>query len=110
MKKKSSIKRVIRYIGKYKFYLILSMAMALATVAGQLYIPVLQGNAIDNIIAQGNVDFVAISKILLHISITMAGVALLQWTMNTCNNRITYSIVRDIRREAFAKIQRLPVK
>lgn len=110
MKKKSSIKRVIRYIGKYKFYLILSMVMALATVAGQLYIPVLQGNAIDNIIAQGNVDFVAISKILLHISITMAGVALLQWTMNTCNNRITYSIVRDIRREAFAKIQRLPVK
>ena len=110
MKKKSSIKRVIRYIGKYKFYLILSMVMALATVAGQLYIPVLQGNAIDNIIAKGNVDFVAISKILLHISITMAGVALLQWTMNTCNNRITYSIVRDIRREAFEKIQRLPVK
>lgn len=110
MKNKTSFKRVLKYIGKYKFYLILSMVMAAFTVAGQLYIPVLQGNAIDKIVEAGNVDFKAIIKILIMILITVVAVALLQWIMNMCNNRITYSIVRDIRRDAFEKLQRLPVK
>ncbi|MDD6235280.1 MAG: ABC transporter ATP-binding protein [Lachnospiraceae bacterium] len=110
MKKKSTIKRVLRYLGKYRIFLILSLVMALVTVAGQLYIPILQGNAIDNIIGEGNVDFAAIMKIIVTILITMGIVALFQWIMNICNNKITYSIVHDIRRDAFNKLQRLPVR
>ena len=110
MKKKSTIKRVLRYLGKYRIFLILSLVMALVTVAGQLYIPILQGNAIDNIIGEGNVDFAAVIKIIITILVTMGIVALFQWIMNICNNKITYSIVHDIRRDAFNKLQRLPVR
>lgn len=110
MKKKSTIKRVLRYLGKYRIFLILSLVMALVTVAGQLYIPILQGNAIDNIIGEGNVDFAAVMKIIITILVTMGIVALFQWIMNICNNRITYSIVHDIRRDAFNKLQMLPVR
>lgn len=91
-------------------FLILSLGMALVTVAGQLYIPILQGNAIDNIIGEGNVDFAAVMKIIITILITMGVVALFQWIMNICNNKITYSIVHDIRKDAFNKLQRLPVR
>lgn len=110
MKKKSTIKRVLRYLGKYRIFLILSLGMALVTVAGQLYIPILQGNAIDDIIGEGNVDFAAVMKIIITILITMGVVALFQWIMNICNNKITYSIVHDIRKDAFNKLQRLPVR
>lgn len=110
MKKKSTIKRVLRYLGKYRIFLILSLGMALVTVAGQLYIPILQGNAIDNIIGEGNVDFAVVMKIIITILITMGVVALFQWIMNICNNKITYSIVHDIRKDAFNKLQRLPVR
>lgn len=110
MKKKSTIKRVLRYLGKYRIFLILSLGMALVTVAGQLYIPILQGNAIDNIIGEGNVDFAAVMKIIITILITMGVIALFQWIMNICNNKITYSIVHDIRKDAFNKLQRLPVR
>ena len=110
MKKKSTIKRVLRYLGKYRIFLILSLVMALVTVAGQLYIPILQGNAIDNIIGEGNVDFAAVMKIIITILVTMGIVALFQWIMNICNNKITYSIVHDIRRDAFNKLQKLPVR
>lgn len=110
MKKKSTIKRVLRYLGKYRIFLILSLGMALVTVAGQLHIPILQGNAIDNIIGEGNVDFAAVMKIIITILITMGVVALFQWIMNICNNKITYSIVHDIRKDAFNKLQRLPVR
>ncbi len=110
MKKKSTIKRVLRYLGKYRIFLILSLVMALVTVAGQLYIPILQGNAVDNIIGEGNVDFAAVMKIIITILVTMGIVALFQWIMNICNNKITYSIVHDIRRDAFNKLQRLPVR
>ncbi len=111
MKKKSStVKRVLKYIGKYKAYLAASLILALITVAGQLYIPILQGQAIDRIIATGNVDFAAITRIIIIILITVGAVSLLQWIMNICNNRITYSVVHDIRRDAFEKLQRLPVR
>lgn len=111
MKKKSStVKRVLKYIGKYKAYLAASLILALITVAGQLYIPILQGQAIDRIIAAGNVDFAAITRIIIIILITVGVVSLLQWVMNICNNRITYSVVHDIRRDAFEKLQRLPVR
>lgn len=111
MKKKSStVKRVLKYIGKYKAYLAASLILALITVAGQLYIPILQGQAIDRIIAAGNVDFAAITRIIIIILVTVGAVSLLQWIMNICNNRITYSVVHDIRRDAFKKLQHLPVR
>ncbi len=109
-KKTSTIQRVFRYLGKYRILLVLSLALALLTVAGQLYIPILQGDAIDYIIDEGNVDFAAIMKIIVVILITTGAVALFQWIMNICNNKITYSIIHDIRRDAFDKLQRLPVK
>lgn len=111
MKKKSStVRRVLKYIGKYRAYLAVSLILALVTVAGQLYIPILQGQAIDRIIAAGNVDFAAITKIIIIILATVGAVSFLQWIMNICNNRITYSVVHDIRRDAFEKLQRLPVR
>ncbi len=109
MKKTATIKRVLKYIGNYKFLLILSLLLAVVIVAGQLYIPILQGRAIDLIIAQGKVDFKGIMQIALVLVITIGVTALLSWIMNICNNRITYAIVRDIRKDAFSKLQKLPV-
>lgn len=108
--KTSTVKRVLKYIGKYKAYLAVSLILALITVAGQLYIPILQGRAIDRIIGAGNVDFAAITKIIIIIMVTVGAVSLLQWIMNICNNKITYSVVHDIRCDAFVKLQRLPVR
>ena len=108
--KTPTIKRVMKYLGKYKIYMIMSLVLALVTVAGQLYIPILQGRAIDNIVSEGNVNFEAILKILIIILITVGIVALLQWIMNIFNNKITYAVIKDIRRDAFEKLQRLPVK
>ncbi len=108
--KTSTIKRVMRYIGRYRFFMIMSVVLALVTVAGQLYIPILQGRAIDRIIGEGNVDIAGIVQIITTILITVGIVALFQWVMNVCNNRITYSVIRDIRKDAFEKLQVLPVK
>ena len=108
--KTSTVRRVLKYIGKYKAHLAVSLILSLITVAGQLYIPILQGRAIDRIIGAGNVDFSAITKIIIIIMITVGAVSLLQWIMNICNNKITYSVVHDIRRDAFVKLQRLPVR
>lgn len=83
--------------------------MALATVAGQLAIPVFQGKAIDKIISAGNVDIEGVIKIITIIVATMISVALFQWIMNVINNKITYSIIRDIRKDAFERLQILPV-
>ena len=110
MKKTSTIIRVIKYISRYTPLMVTSLVMALITVAGQLYIPILQGDAIDKIIDKGNVDIKGIMHIAAIILITMALVAIFQWVMNIINNKITYSVIKDIRKEAFDKIQRLPVK
>ena len=106
---KNTIKRVVRYLGKYRITMIFSLLLALLTVAGQLLIPVLQGKAIDRIIGEGNVDLKGIMHIIMIILITMGAVALFQWIMNVCNNIITYSVIRDIRKDAFSKMQKLPV-
>ena len=110
MKKSSTVIRVIKYISRYTPLMVTSLVMALITVAGQLYIPILQGNAIDKIIDKGQVDIKGIMHIALIILITTAVVAVFQWIMNIINNKITYSVIKDIRKEAFEKIQRLPVK
>lgn len=109
MNQKDTIKKIFKYLTNYKTSIIFSLLFALITVAGQLAIPILQGKAIDRIIGAGNVDIKGILKILAIIAVTMAATALFQWIMNVINNKITYSIVRDIRKDAFEKLQILPV-
>lgn len=109
MSQKQTINKILRYLSKYKIAIIASLLMAVITVAGSLAIPVLQGKAIDRIVAAGNVDFDGISKIIITIIITMVTVSLFQWIMNAINNKITYSIIRDIRKDAFNKLQIVPV-
>jgi len=89
--------------------MLISIVLATATVALTLYVPILIGRAIDCIIGPGNVDFEAISKLLFKIGITVAATCTLQWLMNHINNKITYHVVRDIRKKAFRKIEILPL-
>ncbi|MCD8365136.1 MAG: ABC transporter ATP-binding protein/permease [Clostridiales bacterium] len=105
-----TLSKVLQYISAYRFWIAASILLAVATVALTLYIPVLVGQAIDLIVAQGLVDFEAILKILTRIGIAAVTTAVLQWIMNTINNRITYQVVRDVRNQAFEKIQILPLK
>lgn len=109
MNQKVTVKKIFKYLTHYKTSIIFSLLFALITVAGQLAIPVLQGKAIDRIIGAGNVDIKGIIRILIIIAVTVAATALFQWIMNVINNKITYSIVRDIRKDAFEKLQILPV-
>ena len=109
MNQKVTVKKIFKYLTHYKLSIIFSLLFALITVAGQLAIPVLQGKAIDRIIGAGNVDIKGIIRILVIIAVTVAATALFQWIMNVINNKITYSIVRDIRKDAFEKLQILPV-
>lgn len=107
--KKYALKKVIAYISKYKFWIFLSILFAAVTVALSLYIPILVGNAIDLIIEKDNVNFDEILKILIKAGIMVGVTAVLQWFMNTINNRVTFQVVRDVRNEAFNKIQKLPL-
>lgn len=109
MNQKVTVKKIFKYLTHYKLSIIFSLLFAFITVAGQLTIPVLQGKAIDRIIGAGNVDIKGIITILIIIAVTVAATALFQWIMNVINNKITYSIVRDIRKDAFEKLQILPV-
>ncbi len=105
-----TLKKVLCYIKHYRWYLILSLLFAVVTVAATLYIPVLTGEAIDHIIDKGLVEFSAVFAILIKIAVIIAVTAVAQWLMNVCNNKITYEVIQDIRREAFEKLQILPLK
>lgn len=107
-KNKGTLKKVFSYIGKYKYFLILSMFFAAVTVGLTLYAPILVGKAIDCIIGKGNVDFVNMKSILIKVAVIVASTALVQWLMNVCNNKITYNVSRDLRKKAFDKIEILP--
>lgn len=104
-----AMKKVLKYISKYKLLIALSIILAAVTVALTLYLPILIGNAIDLIVGRGDVNFSAIFKILIEVGIITAITAALQWVMNTINNRVTYQVVRDVRNEAFNKLQKLPL-
>lgn len=106
---KAALKKVFGYIKNYRILMLLSIIMAAATVICSLYVPILIGRAIDLIIDKGNVDFDGLSVLLPQIAVIAVAAALIQWLMNTVNNRITYHIVRDIRYEAFRKIEILPL-
>ena len=107
---KETMKRVLKYIRKYTPALVLSLLLAGLTVLLTLYIPILTGNAVDLIIGKGQVDMPGIFAIMKKIAIAMIITAVGQWVMNTCTNYITYHVIRDIRTDAFAKLEILPLK
>ena len=107
--KKETVKRVLAYISGYKLLIILSMLFAAVSSALTLYMPILIGNAIDLIIGRNNVNFSAVAKTLTVIGIMICVNSVLQWFMNTINNRITFNVVRDIRSDAFSHLQILPL-
>ena len=102
--------KVLRRLKRYRLLLALSILFAAVTVGLTLYVPVLVGEAIDLILGPGQVDFTGIAALLVRIAWIVAVTALLQWLMNTINNKITYQVVRDVRDEAFRRIQILPLK
>lgn len=107
---KEIIKKVLDYIGKYKIFLLLSIILAAMSVALTLYIPILTGNAVDCILGPGQVDFAGILVILKKMAVIILLTAIVQWLMNACNNKITYQVIRDVRDEAFRKLEILPLK
>ena len=109
MKNKSTLKKVLKYIGKYKYLLPVSIFLALVTVALTLYVPILIGKAIDLMIGKGQVDIAAVAEILLTAVVLIGATAVCQWLMSTINNRIAYHVARDVRRDAFSRIERLPL-
>lgn len=106
---KGTLRKVLKYVQRHRFFMVLSILFAAITVALTLYTPILIGDAIDLIVGKGQVDFAGIAAILIKTGIIIGITALIQWLMNTINNRITYHVVRDIRNEAFRKIEILPL-
>lgn len=104
------MKKMLHHIGKYKFFLLLSVIMAAVSVALTLYIPILTGDVVDCIVGPGNVDFKGIFVVLKKMAVIILLTAIIQWLMNTCNNKIAYQVVRDVRDEAFKKLEILPLK
>ena len=104
------LKKVLRYMRRYWSYLAISILLAAITVASTLYIPLLTGDAVDCIVGKGHVDWAGVFAVLKQMAMVIGVTALAQWGMNICNNKLTYQIVRDIRNEAFAKLEILPLK
>ena len=110
MKQKETLRRVLTYLRPYGALLVLSLILAVVTVALTLYIPILTGDAVDCLVERGAVDFAALAPFLMQIGVVAALTALSQWIMGLCNNRLTLCTVRDIRAEAFRKMQNLPTR
>lgn len=110
IKQTETLKKVFRRLGKYRFFVVLSVLLAALTVALTLYIPKLTGKAVDFIITRGQVNFAGVFRVMLQIGICTLITALAQWIMNICNNKMTYQVVQDVRNEAFRKIEMLPLK
>ena len=105
----ATLRRVLRRIRPYSFFVLCSLIVAAVSVAAQLYIPILCGNAIDAMLGAGNVQMASVLKIIARILIVAAAAALAQWLLSVCNNRITFSVSRDLRNAALRKIQSLPL-
>ena len=106
---RKTLRKVLLRIKNYWVYLIISILMAIVTVASTLYVPIVVGNAIDYILGPGNVDFASVRDILVKLAVVIIVTAVSQWIMNICNNKITYHVTRDIRDEAIEKIEHLPL-
>ncbi|MCI5584137.1 MAG: ABC transporter ATP-binding protein/permease [Lachnospiraceae bacterium] len=107
---KAILIRVWQYIRRYRLQLLLSVLLSSTVVALTLYAPVLVGQGIDYIVEQGKVDFAAIYRILIRLVVVAMATALCQWVMNLLNNRISYRVVADIRKDVFSRLQQLPLK
>ena len=105
----ATVKKVLRYLRHYRLLFALSLLLAVAVVGLTLYLPILTGDAIDLIIAPGQVNFTALAPLLLRGMVIIGITALCQWLMNICNNRITFGVVRRLRHDAFTRIQSLPL-
>lgn len=109
-KQTQTIIKILKYIRRYWGFLGISILLSAVTVACSLYLPLLTGDALDLIIEKGLVDFSGILEILQKMGIMVLLTALAQWIMNVCNNKLTYNVIRDVRKEAFQKLERLPLK
>ena len=107
--KSAILSRSLKYVGRYRGYLWVSLALSAVSVAATLYIPILTGQVIDLLIGQGSVDFSAMVPLLVRIGVLIALGAAAQFFTGTCNNRLTYCTVRDIRSDAFNRLQHLPI-
>lgn len=107
--KSAILSRSLKYVGRYRGYLWVSLALSAVSVAATLYIPILTGQVIDLLIGQGRVDFSAMVPLLVRIGVLIALGAAAQFFTGTCNNRLTYCTVRDIRSDAFSRLQHLPI-
>ena len=107
--RKATLNRVLHKIRPYSAFVVCSLLVAAVSVAAQLYIPILCGDAIDKMLGKGNVDLAGVLRIAVSILVVAAVAALAQWLLSVCNNRITFSISRDLRNEALRKIQTLPL-
>ena len=108
--KRTTMRRLGTYLKPYWFYLAASILMSLVSVSLTLYIPILTGRAVDKIIGPDKVQFEGLIRVLITMGLSIAVTGIAQWVMNACNNKMTYSIVRDVRHDAIQKIERLPLK
>ena len=107
--RKATLSRVLEKIRPYRLFVVCSLLVAAVSVAAQLYVPILCGNAIDLMLSKGQVDFAGVRQIIVQILVVAAAAALAQWLLSVCNNRITFSVSRDLRNAALRKIQTLPL-
>ena len=107
--RKATLNRVLYKIRPYSIFVVCSLLVAAVSVAAHLYIPILCGDAIDKMLGKGNVDLAGVLRIAVSILVVAAVAALAQWLLSVCNNRITFSVSRDLRNEALRKIQTLPL-
>ncbi len=109
-KNNDTIKKVLKYIKKYRISVILSLFFAAVTVVLTLYLPILTGDAVDYMIGKGQVDFEKLAGLIGRMAVIICATGISQWIMNICNNKITYKVVKDIREDAFNKMEILPLK
>ncbi|MBE5822858.1 MAG: ABC transporter ATP-binding protein [Butyrivibrio sp.] len=107
--KKNTLKKVFRYVSKYHFLIAISMLLAALTALLSLYVPILVGNAIDLLVGEGAVDFKQVTRILIKVAVCVVFISFAQWYMNRINNRITFNVVSDVRKDAFERLQVLPL-
>ena len=107
--RKATLTRVLHKIRPYSLFVVCSLIVAAVSVAAQLYIPILCGDAIDLMLGKGNVDFAGVGRIIVEVLVVAVVAAFAQWLLSVCNNRITFSVSRDLRNEALSKIQPLPL-
>ena len=107
--RKATLTRVLHKIRPYSLFMVCSLIVAAVSVAAQLYIPILCGDAIDLMLGKGNVDFAGVGRIIVEVLVVAVVAAFAQWLLSVCNNRITFSVSRDLRNEALRKIQTLPL-